>query len=74
MEATTHAPHNGGLLRLQQVDKRFQMGEVTVDALKDVSLEVYPGEMLVMVGRLLVPPAYGGGRGPSSLSGPCVPP
>lgn len=26
------------------------MGEVTVDALKDVSLEVYPGEMLVMVG------------------------
>jgi putative ABC transport system ATP-binding protein len=50
MEATTHPPHDGGLLRFQQVDKRFQMGEVAVDALKDVSLEVYPGEMLVMVG------------------------
>ena len=38
------------LLRLQQVDKRFQMGEVAVEALRDVSMEVHEGEMLVMVG------------------------
>jgi putative ABC transport system ATP-binding protein len=38
------------LLRLDQVDKTFQMGEVTVEALRDVSLEVNEGEMLVMVG------------------------
>ena len=38
------------LLRLEQVDKTFQMGEVTVEALRDVSLEVNEGEMLVMVG------------------------
>jgi len=38
------------LLRLEQVDKTFRMGEVAVEALRDVSLEVNEGEMLVMVG------------------------
>jgi len=40
----------GVLLRLQQVDKTFQMGEVAVRALEDVSLEVLSGEFLVLVG------------------------
>ena len=38
------------LLRLEEVDKTFQMGEVAVEALRRVSLEVKDGEMLVMVG------------------------
>jgi putative ABC transport system ATP-binding protein len=38
------------LLRLQRVGKTFQMGEVAVEALRDVSLDVFPGEFLVMVG------------------------
>lgn len=41
---------NRVLLRLQNVDKTFQMGEVAVEALSDVSLDVYAGEFLVMVG------------------------
>ena len=42
---TSHA-----LLRLEKVDKTFQMGEVSVEALSDVSLRILEGEMLVMVG------------------------
>ena len=38
------------LLRLEQVGKRFQMGEVAVDALRDVDLEILARELLVMVG------------------------
>jgi putative ABC transport system ATP-binding protein len=38
------------ILRLENVSKFFQMGEVQVQALRDVSLDVYEGEMLVMVG------------------------
>ncbi|KKK94416.1 hypothetical protein LCGC14_2683090 [marine sediment metagenome] len=38
------------LLRLQGVDKTFQMGEVSVEALKDVSLDIYAGELLVLAG------------------------
>ena len=45
------SPHvNGDLLRLEHVDKTFQMGEVNVPALRDVSLDVREGELLVMVG------------------------
>jgi len=38
------------LLRLENVGKTFRMGEVAVEALRQVSLEVFAGEMLVMVG------------------------
>jgi putative ABC transport system ATP-binding protein len=38
------------LLRMENVSKTFPMGEVTVDALRDVSLEVLAGELLIMVG------------------------
>ena len=38
------------LLRLESVHKTFQMGEVAVRALNDVSLEIREGEFLVMVG------------------------
>jgi len=38
------------LLRLEGVRKTFRMGEVSVDALSNVSLEVLTGELLVMVG------------------------
>lgn len=39
-----------GLLRVVNVHKTFQMGEVDVPVLRDVSLDVHPGEMLVVVG------------------------
>ena len=38
------------LIRLENVDKIFQMGEVAVQAMSDVSLEIHPGELLAMVG------------------------
>ncbi len=38
------------LLRMEGVDKTFQMGEVVVPAVRGVSLEVYQGELLVMAG------------------------
>ena len=38
------------LIRLENVDKAFQMGEVAVRAMRDVSLEIKPGELLAMVG------------------------
>lgn len=38
------------LLRMVNVSKTFRMGEVTVEALREVSLDIYPGEFLVMVG------------------------
>ena len=47
------APHTNTdhvLLRLEHVDKTFRMGEVAVEALRDVSLEIFEGEMLVLVG------------------------
>jgi len=41
---------NHRLLRLENVGKTFQMGEVAVEALRDVTIDVFDGEMLVMVG------------------------
>lgn len=38
------------LMRLENVNKTFQMGEVAVRAMRDVSLNIYPGELLAMVG------------------------
>jgi len=39
-----------GLLRIVQVTKVFQMGEVALEALKDVSLDIHEGEFLVILG------------------------
>jgi putative ABC transport system ATP-binding protein len=41
---------NNHLLRLENVTKTFQMGEVSVHALRDVSADVRRGEFIVMVG------------------------
>ncbi len=41
---------NHALLRLEEVDKTFRMGDVSVEALRDVSLQIHQGELLVMVG------------------------
>lgn len=45
-DSTTHEL----LLHLDGVGKTFRMGEVSVNALKAVNLEIYHGEFLVMVG------------------------
>ena len=50
MEATGPEVDSRRLLRLENVGRTFQMGEVSVEALREVTLEVYEGEMLVMVG------------------------
>jgi len=44
------APKRQVLNRLEEVSKNYQMGEVTVEALKNTSLEVYDGELLVILG------------------------
>lgn len=38
------------LVRLDDVGRTFRMGEVSVEVLRNVSLEVYPSELLAMVG------------------------
>ncbi|MBC7223888.1 MAG: ABC transporter ATP-binding protein [Anaerolineae bacterium] len=38
------------MIRLEHVSKTYQMGKVQVPALRDVSLEVYPGEMVAIMG------------------------
>jgi len=38
------------LMKLQQVSKTYDMGEVKVEALKPSSLDIYAGEMLVILG------------------------
>ncbi len=38
------------LMKLTDVTKTYVMGEVTVEALKNTSLDVYPGELLVILG------------------------
>ena len=52
MPATSPPRDTNGrpLLCLENVDKTFRMGEVNVEALCDVSLEIQRGELLVMVG------------------------
>jgi putative ABC transport system ATP-binding protein len=42
--------HDDILLHLDNVGKTYQMGEVAVEVLKDISLEIYHGELLVLVG------------------------
>jgi len=50
MQPTPSANANHPLLRLERVGKTFRMGEVAVEALRDVTLQVRQGEMLVLVG------------------------
>ena len=38
------------LLHLDKIGKTFRMGEVAVEVLRDVCLEIYRGELMVMVG------------------------
>jgi len=38
------------LMRLENVGKTFQMGDVAVEALRSVDLDIYRGELLIMVG------------------------
>ncbi len=50
MVTSTDNSPNGNLLRLESVRKTFEMGEVVVEALRDVSLDIRRGELIVMVG------------------------
>jgi putative ABC transport system ATP-binding protein len=50
MTASPTTSANGHLIRLENVGKTFRMGEVSVKALQDVSLDIQRGEMIVMVG------------------------
>lgn len=43
-------PDREVLLRLEGVGRSFKMGEVTVEALRNVTLDVYSGELLVLLG------------------------
>jgi putative ABC transport system ATP-binding protein len=44
------ANSNHVMLRLEHIGKVFRMGEVAVEALRDLTLEVHKGELLVTVG------------------------
>jgi putative ABC transport system ATP-binding protein len=46
----TLAPHRQLLLHLDGVGKTYQMGEVSVEVLKNINLQIFSGELLVMVG------------------------
>ena len=50
--SVTNASHNTStpLLRLVNVERTFQMGEVSVEVLKRVSLDIRAGEFLAIVG------------------------
>lgn len=50
MQPTPTDSANHSLLRLERVSKTFQMGEVTIEALREVSLRIGQQEMLVLVG------------------------
>jgi putative ABC transport system ATP-binding protein len=50
MSASNIATASGVRLRLEDVGKTFQMGEVAVEVLRHITFDVHPGELLVMVG------------------------
>jgi len=50
MAASTTADNGRVLMRLDNVGKTFQMGEVPVEVLRHITFDVYRGELLVMVG------------------------
>ncbi|MGQ9576709.1 MAG: ABC transporter ATP-binding protein [Thermoguttaceae bacterium] len=50
MSEAPAGPQGPALWRLEGVDKRFQTGQVVVQALRDVSLQIREGEFLVLIG------------------------
>lgn len=42
--------NNGALIEIDKMSKSYQMGEVTVHALRDVSLKIYPNQVTVILG------------------------
>jgi putative ABC transport system ATP-binding protein len=43
-------PSQDSLVRVQSISKHFGEGETRVDALKDVTLDVYPGQVVALLG------------------------
>ena len=39
------------IIQALNLNKAYPLGDVTVNALNDVSLEIYPGEMVAILGR-----------------------
>lgn len=47
---TAEAPGNAPTIRLENIVKTYDLGEVQVHALRGVSLEIYPGEFVAVMG------------------------
>jgi len=50
-EASRESPTKTPVFRIERLGKEYVMGEVTVTALHDVSLDIYEGEFLVILGQ-----------------------
>ncbi|MFO7976379.1 MAG: ABC transporter ATP-binding protein [Candidatus Hydrogenedentota bacterium] len=46
----TSKAQNGAIFRVENLKKDYPMGQMTVHALRDVALDVFPGEFLVILG------------------------
>jgi putative ABC transport system ATP-binding protein len=42
--------HNGSLIQIEELTKTYQMGDIQVHALREVSLQVQPGEYVAIMG------------------------
>ncbi|HTQ40495.1 MAG TPA: ABC transporter ATP-binding protein [Pirellulales bacterium] len=49
-QTPTLAPRQQVLLHLDNIGKTYQMGEVSVEVLRHIDLQIYSGELLVLVG------------------------
>src|SRR6476620_4735914 len=50
LEAPSAAPNSAAIFHVHNVSKIYTMGEVQVHALNDVTLDMYEGELLVLLG------------------------
>lgn len=52
MPTTTQTDQGRGapMIRLRQLKKTYQLGQTSVQALRDVSLDIYPGELIAIMG------------------------